>query len=280
MFTNTKWRRGLDLQPDCIGGLCSRIVERHGPSAAEDAFCMHRTPNMLISSVPSIIHAGLIMSAHLCPKPHTYIRCQSHTPPSHTPSQVLHQRLQLAKVRRAEPSDRIPAGLGAEAVRAARRVRAARDVVEARGQAAVDERVEEAERGLSERQPVVVQERDDARERRARARRALEALDLPADHDLEVDRLRGDVRVRAASLAAAFVSTRPPYDMRRLLEVRRVRGPERAQVLGHRRALVRRLRKVLAEATAREGDRDFGDPVRPADRGHVRAYGDASASCP
>jgi hypothetical protein len=233
---------------------------------------------MLISSLPSIIHARLIISAHLCPKPHTYIRFQSHTPPSHTPSQVLHQCLQLAKVRCAEPGDRVPAGLGAEAVRAARRVRAARDVVEARAEAAVDERIEEAERGLAERQPVVVQERDDARERRARARRALEALDLPVDHDLEVDRLRGDVRVRAASLAAAVVSTRPPHDMRRLLEVRRVRGPERAQVLGHRRALVRRLRKVLAEAAAGEGDCDLGDPVRPANRSHVRACACASAS--
>ena len=62
----------------------------------------------------------------------------------------------------------------------------------------VDERVEEAERALALVEELVVEERDHARECRARRGGARHELALPSDVDDEVDALRGDVGERAA----------------------------------------------------------------------------------
>ena len=138
-------------------------------------------------------------------------------------------------VRRQENQDTtygVPPSQRREASRVAPRVIARRDVVERGRRGGVQQRVQEAERLLPGIEPLVVQQRDDARERRARRARARHRLERPRNVHCEVHALRRHVRVSAASG----------------VEQARVRVPERAQVCLHSRGLVVRAREDIREA--------------------------------
>ena len=107
-------------------------------------------------------------------------------------------RKELVEVGRAKACDRVPPLLRREPVRAAPRVRPARDVVERGGAGRVQEGVQEPERALAGVEELVVQESDDGRERGAGRARAGDTLALTTDVDDEVDTLRGDVGERTA----------------------------------------------------------------------------------
>ena len=149
---------------------------------------------------------------------------------------------------------RIPASLSREAVGIAARVVASRDIVQRRGSSTrVEEGVEEAKRSLAGCRALVVQEGDDAREDRARARRAVDEPERAGDHNLDVLTLRGDVWEGPAGL----------------VELTRVGAAECGKVAGDGGGLVGRLREDVREAAGGERRRSLGDAGGGADRGQA-----------
>ena len=148
---------------------------------------------------------------------------------------------------------RIPSSLGGEAVGVATRVAPGRDVVERRCTRRVQEGVEEPEGALAGLLELVVEERDHAREDRARARRAVHEAELARDRDLDVLALRGDVRERAPAG----------------VELARVGAAERGEVGRDDGGLVRWPGEDVREAARREGGRRLGDAGRRTNRGQA-----------
>lgn len=169
----------------------------------------------------------------------------------------------------AQAGDRVPARLRGEAVRAAARVLAARDVVE-RLRVRVEPRVEEAEHRLALREQLVVDQRDDAGEDGRCAGCAVDGRDAPTDLNLHVAALRRDVGVRAAGLVVcAVVEGADALDVR----VHRVRLCESsAQVSQYlRRRTPALLSEVVAETTSREVRAALRDVLGRANERRVRA---------
>jgi hypothetical protein len=148
---------------------------------------------------------------------------------------------ELGEVGRAETSDGVPAGLGAEAVGVAAGVRAGRDVIQRGRGGRVQPRVEEAERRLAGGDEAVVDEADGRREDRRRAGGATDRAVLAARVDLHVLAECGDVgEATAGGVVLAGVGRAEAGDVRLDLG-----------------GLVRRRSEVVREAAAREAGRDL-----------------------
>lgn len=94
---------------------------------------------------------------------------------------------------------RVPASDSREALRATARVAALGDVVERSRTLRVQERVEEAERGLALVQARVIEQGHNRRERGRRRGRAVDTLELASNVDRELHALGRDVGERAAA---------------------------------------------------------------------------------
>lgn len=170
-----------------------------------------------------------------------------------------HRSQQLRKVRRTKARDRVPAFHSREPIGIASRVATGGDISERRrARCRVQERVEEAERGLARCDQAVIQERNHRREDRAGAACPRDRARLAAAHDLDVLALRRDIRERAP----------------RARELARVRVAERREVRGDGGRLVRRLREDVREAAGGEGRGGLGrDAGGRTDGGHEGAPG-------
>ena len=118
------------------------------------------------------------------------------SPQQRQPHALLRQRLknrqQLLIIRRAQPRDGIPAGHGGKPSRAAPLVPAAGDIVEGAG-IGVDGGVDEADGALAGVGALLVDQRDDAAEGRARGRGPVDELQRAVDGDDVVGAVGGDV---------------------------------------------------------------------------------------
>ena len=137
---------------------------------------------------------------------------------------------------------RIPPYCSREAPCPASWIAPLRDIVEDSRAQAIQKRIQEPEWSISLRELPVVEQRDEARERRARGARARHGLDGTADVNLVISGLHGDVGERAAGL----------------VEQVEVDVAERPQVGVHCPVLVERARE------------DVGEPARGEGRGDLR----------
>ncbi len=136
------------------------------------------------------------------------------------------------------------------------RVVAPRDIIQPTFARVVQPRVQEPQRRAALLRKPVVDERDDARERRARRARAPEARRLTLPHD-EAVRLRGDVRERAAP--------RVVLALRGLCELG---GVDLGEIGRDGGGLVERGGVVVRESAGGAVPGFFGrEPDRTADRG-------------
>lgn len=166
---------------------------------------------------------------------------------------TLKSPFSISPVRNPEVTHRVPSSARWEALRVAAGVAASRDVVQRRRARRVQERVQEPERRLARSRELVVEQRDHAREDRARAARARDEPGLTADEDLDVVALRGDVRERAPAA----------------VELARVRVAERGEEGRDGARLVARLREEVGEPAGGEAGGGLGDAGGGTDRGHA-----------
>ena len=146
---------------------------------------------------------------------------------------------------------RIPPYCSREAPCPASWIAPLRDIVEDSRAQAIQKRIQEPEWSISLRELPVVEQRDEARERRARSARARHGLDGTADVDLEVGGLHGDVGERAAGL----------------VEQVEVDVAERPQVGVHCPVLVERAREDVGEPARGEGRGNFRQELDCASHG-------------
>ncbi|CAL3971138.1 unnamed protein product [Diplocarpon coronariae] len=172
----------------------------------EKSHVQMRRPRSDLSNTTSPAGDSLLCRRRVC------VRRRSNPPPAgvhlpqRAPPRLLRHGQQRRVERRPQPGGGIPArnrpeaGVADDA--AAAGGPAGRDVGEAgaRGGAAVQPRVQEAERPQAGGQAVAVQQLDDARKGRARGAGAADGLGRARHEDEEVGRLGRHVGVRAAGL--------------------------------------------------------------------------------
>ena len=141
---------------------------------------------------------------------------------------------------------RVPTARSREAFRSASRVAAKGDVIERARSVRIKQGVQETERRKTGGEPLVVEQSDHARKRRARRTRPVQGLDGSVDVDLESGPLCRDIRVGTSGG----------------VEQVRVRGAERLEVCFHRSGLILRARKDVRKAACGEGGRGLrGDTL-------------------
>lgn len=167
----------------------------------------------------------------------------------------LHARCKLeAQTLRVGNTYRVPANFSREAVRIAAGVVTSRDVGESRRCGPVEERVEEAQHGLTSRDEPIIDERDDAGEDGTRATRPPNQAGLLLEHDLHVVTHGRHIWERTSSA----------------VELARIRVAEFGQVCADDGLLVACGGEEVGEAAGRERGRRLWDTSGRSDRCHAR----------
>jgi len=164
--------------------------------------------------------------------------------------------LKLDKVGSPQACNRVPSSSSSEAVGATTRIRARRDIIETGETSRIQPWVQEAERGFSLTDSIIVQQRDDGTESWASSGSSSDACCESINDDGEVICLRCYVREAATSSVI----------------VGRVRGALGSKERRDGARLIGGLRKVVTEATLAERDAYLrGNLVGTTDSGHIRA---------